>query len=35
MSYQFDFLSAFDYAGVFAHGIKVTAELTAMGGVLG
>ncbi|WP_454725727.1 MULTISPECIES: amino acid ABC transporter permease [Cupriavidus] len=35
MSYQFDFLSAFDYAGVFAHGIAVTAELTAVGGVLG
>ncbi|MDF3887142.1 amino acid ABC transporter permease [Cupriavidus basilensis] len=35
MSYQFDFLSAFDYAGVFAHGIAVTAELTVVGGVLG
>jgi polar amino acid transport system permease protein len=35
MTYQFDFLSVFDYADVLLKGIAVTAQLTLTGGVLG
>jgi polar amino acid transport system permease protein len=35
MAYQFDFASTFDYTAVLVKGIETTAELIAVGGVVG